>query len=320
MKKGIIICIFFIFMGIIHFRTETLWAQEKAFWDSKKNLYATIGPQFGYINGDTTYHIGFPGGASELEFPIDNALWGFEASLGYRNPYNDKQDRARLVLKFFSDIDNYAGKMKDFDWLDDDGHSGLDIYSESDADLDAVIIDLYYIFNFSHSKTIGIGPMIGYRYQSFEYEISNTDQVGFGPYSQSYTTAIPGRTLDYEVKYNIFYLGLNTDVIVKGNFKLNLRWGAGWVNAKDEDDHILRYKLSKGDSDGAVYLVNINANWEFLHNWILQLSGEYVDIDTDGTQHQEFYSPSIYTGWEADVDDKITSSLWMAYVTLKYRF
>ena len=182
---------------------------------------------------------------------------------------------------------------------------------------------LFRSFNFFPSKMIGIGPMIGYRYQFFEYEISNLYQIGFGPYSQDPNINvgfIPGKTLTYEVKYNIPYFGLNTDVLVGDSFRLNLRGGAGWVNAKDEDDHVLRYKLSKGDCDGVAYLVNINANWEFLHNWLLQLSGEYLDIYTKGTQHQEFYPPSINTDWEADVDDKITSSLWMAYVTLKYRF
>ena len=273
--------------------------------------------------GHTTYHISFTGGASELEFPVDNSLWGFEGSLGYRHPYNDKQDRARLTISFFSDIDNDAGKMKDYDWVDDDGHSGLDIYSESDADLDAVIIDLYYIFNFFPSKMIVIGPMIGYRYQFFEYEISNLYQIGFGPYSQDPNINvgfIPGKTLTYEVKYNIVYFGLNTDVLVGDSFRLNLRGGAGWVSAKDEDDHLVREppKLSKGDCEGEAYLANINASLNFFHNWTLQLSGEYIGIYTNGKQRQESYNPPGLIG--DNINDKITSSLWMAYVTLKYRF
>lgn len=76
-------------------------------------------------------------------------------------------------------------------------------------------------------------------------------------------------------------------------------------------------KLSKGDCDGDAYLVNINANWEFLPNWLLQVGGEYMDIDTDGTQHQTEYNPYSDLG---TVDDKITASYWLFSTVVKYRF
>ena len=303
-------------------RIETAWAEEiaqKRFLLGE-NIYTTLGLQSGYITGDTTYHISFSGGESELEFPLDNFLLGIEGGLGYKNINNDKQDRARLTVSWFTDITNDAGKMKDSDWVDGDGHEGLDIYSESDADLDTNIIDINGVYNFCPTKNISIGPMVGYKYQKFEYDISNLNQVGYGPYDPGYTSSVSGKVLDYEVKYKIPYLGLSTDLLLGDKFQMNLRFGySPWAEANDVDDHLLTYALRKADCDGDAYLINLNAGWKFLPAWILQVGGEYVDIDTKGTQHLSYYA-GPYAGFTADVDDKITSSYWLISAVVKYKF
>lgn len=305
-----------------------------------ENLYGMLGMRYGYITGDTTYHIDFTNswavgghGESELEFPLGNSLLGIEAALGYRGPYNDKQDRARLTLWWFTDIENDAGKMKDSDWIENDEgyldtyvgaadwgqHAGKDIYSESDANLDTNIFDINYIYNFLPTKNVGIGPMMGYRYQRFEYVISDCNQVGYGPYDTAgYTGFAPGRVLDYDVRYHIWYLGLNSDVLIGDKFWLNLQANyMPWVSVEDEDKHLLTDLHMKGDCDGDGYLLNVNANWEFLPDWLLQVGGEYLDIETDGKAMQSVLSTGAQIG---EVNDKITSSLWLISANLKYRF
>src|SRR4030042_4472082 len=92
-----------------------------------------LGIQSGYLKGDTTYHIDFPGGASELEFPLETYLVGPELVWGYRNP--QKQDQFVFKIKWLRNIDNGSGKMKDSDWVERGGPPRPDIYSESDIEL-----------------------------------------------------------------------------------------------------------------------------------------------------------------------------------------
>ncbi|MBL7085038.1 MAG: hypothetical protein ISS43_02895, partial [Candidatus Omnitrophica bacterium] len=128
------------------------WNWKKYFGEGAEYVYATLGLQSGYITGDTTYHITFAedvlgfvfSGESELEFPLDNFLLGVEGVLGYKDFRNDKRDKARLSVSWFTDVSSDAGKMQDSDWLNNNydilytgsTHPGLDIYSESDTDLD----------------------------------------------------------------------------------------------------------------------------------------------------------------------------------------
>lgn len=281
-------------------------------------LYLDVGLQSAYFKGDTTYHIDFPGGASELEFPLKTFLLGPEVGLSYKNPQN--QEKIRLNVKWLTNIDDGSGKMKDSDWLDGDGHSGLDIYSESKIKLKANIIDANLIYNFWPIKQLSIGPMLGYKYQKFEYDVSDVDQVGYGPYAPGSTGSVSGKVLDYKVTYHIPYFGLSSDVLLGKKFQANIKLGyTPWATAKDRDDHILRYKLSEGDTDGYACFANLNANWNFLPHWFLGVGGEYMKIHTTGTQHQYFYAgPSV--GKTYDVDDKTTSEQWLFSAMVTYRF
>lgn len=283
-------------------------------------LYLDIGLQSAYLKGDTTYHISFPGGESELEFPLKTFLWGPKVGLGYKNPQG--QEKIRLNARWLTNIGHGSGKMKDSDWIEDeyDGHPGLDIYSESNIKLKANIVDMDVIYNFWPAKNLSIGPMLGYKYQQFKYDVSDTNQVGYGPWAPFATAYVPGKTLDYKVTYHIPYFGLNSDVLLGEKFQANMKLGyTPWAFAKDRDDHVLRYKLSKGDTDGYAYIANLNANWNFLPHWFLGVDGEYMKIHTTGTQHQSFYA-GPYVGTTYDVDDKITSEQWLFTAMVTYRF
>jgi outer membrane protease len=219
--------------------------------------------------------------------------------------------------------------MKDSDWIDNDSeffgipvpeNPGKDIYSESKIDLRADIFDVNLVYNFWPVKFFGIGPLAGYKYQRFKYKVSDTNQVGFGAYAVDFTAYVPGRTLDYKVKYNIPYFGLSSDLMFGDKIRINLKGAySPWASAKDRDDHLLRFKLSKGDTDGHAYIGNVNGNWNFLPHWILTVGGEYMKIHTTGTQHQLFYDGPD-AGLTFDVDDKITSKQWFYSVMVTYRF
>jgi outer membrane protease len=281
-------------------------------------IYLDLGVQSGYLKGDTTYRITFLEGASELEFPLKAYLFGPEISWGYKN--SQKQDKLQVKFKWLNNISRNSGKMKDSDWIEGDGQPGLDIYSESDIELKAYIIDVNAIYNFWPIKQLSIGPMVGYKYQRFEYDVKNTKQIGIGIYAPDYTASVSGRTLDYEVVYHIPYFGLGSNILFGKKFRVNMTGGyTPWATAKDRDDHILRYKLSEADVEGYTYFASLNAILNFLPHWFLIISGEYMKIHTTGTQHQSFYA-GPYVGWTADVDDKITSKQRFLSAMITYRF
>lgn len=155
------------------------------------NLCLTAGLQYGRIEGNTTYN-NFTSSNSEskLEFPLANSLAGFEIVLGYKDSDQALQPSHKVTLKTFTNHWSDAGKMKDSDWISDvddvgyigEVHKGLDIYSESDAQLRLNINDLNYIYNFTPAKGLTFGGLIGYRYQKLRYEIRDSNQVGYGLY------------------------------------------------------------------------------------------------------------------------------------------
>ena len=317
MKRGtMVMVLLMVFIYNMGFGLSQPAAEQRwAFYDGKE--YVDIGIRAGYLKGDSTYHISFDGGASELEFPLRVFLLGPEIGLGYKNTKN--QEKLRLNLIWLTSITEGTGKMKDSDWIDGDGQPGLDIYSESDIELKANIFHINLLYNFWPTKNISIGPVVGYKYQQFKYDISNTDQVGYGIYAP-FTASPRGRTLEYKAIYHIPYFGLNSGILFLERFQANIKLGyAPWAFAKDRDDHLLRYKLSRGDTDGYAYFANLNADWNFWPHLYLTISGEYMKIRTTGTQHQSFYA-GPFVGTTYDVDDKITSKQWLISAMITCRF
>jgi outer membrane protease len=294
---------------------------------AKECLDVDLGLQFGSLVGNTTYDITFDGGESKLEFPLGTYLLGFNFGWGYKNEQN--QEKVKLDIKWLTNVGDGNGIMKDSDWIDDDAtflgisgynHPGKDIYSESEIKLRATIIDINVVYNFWPNKNISIGPMAGFRYQLFKYDVKNTEQVGYDSYATDYTASVHGATLEYKVNYYIPYFGLSSNLQFGRRFKTNLSFGyTPWASADDKDDHLLRYKLSKAETDGYAYLANLNLNWNFMTHFYLSIGSEYLRIHTTGTQHQSFYG-GPYAGWTADVDDKITSWHWSIYEMITYRF
>jgi outer membrane protease len=281
-------------------------------------LYLDIGLKSGYLRGDTSYSISFAEGESELKFSLKTFLLGIEGGWGYRNP--QKQDKLRLSVKWLTNIDHGSGKMEDSDWIEGDGHPGLDIYSESDIESKAHIVDVNVIYNFWLIKQLSIGPIVGYRFQYFKYDVSNTDQVGYGPWAPVATVYVSGKTLNYKIEYHIPYFGLNSNVLFGKKLQANMRINYSPLTfARDRDDHLLRYKLSKGDTDGYAYIASIDGTWNFLPNWSLTIGDEYLKIRTTGTQYQVFYG-GPFIGTTYDVDDKITSSQLFISAIISFRF
>lgn len=307
-------------------------------WQSQTQpLYTTraLALHSGFLHGYTKYRINFSGGASELEFPLDVPVWGVQGILGYKNSASDLNETARLVFTYLTNTSQAAGKMKDSDWIDDDigmmryiygidisqNHDGVDIYSESDTELKAEILAFDYLYNLYPDQLISFGPLAGYQAQKFQYCVSNTVQVGYGPYSSVEGASANTKTLDYYVKYEVIYLGVG---LLSGDTK-NLTFNAGfgyspWVRANDRDDHVLRKKLSTGDATGFAYVFKGDAEWHFATQWALHIAGQYQKFVTDGTQRQIFYDDPDLADVVINVDDKISAKSYFITAGLVYYF
>jgi len=294
----------------------------------------SVGIGLGYLRGSTLYHISAydaTGGIeSELEFPLDTLLFVLEGGYVSRNAKG--QDAFKIGLQWSTNLGSGSGKLKDSDWISGTAetaappnglglppHPGLDIYSESDITLKANIIDIRASYNIWPSEGLAIGPLGGLLYQKFNFDASNVHQTGYGPYAPGYTGSVPGRVLTYEVTYFIPYLGVHSELIVSKSFQAFLDLGfSPWASAEDKDDHVLRQKVSKATTSGNAYLAAIAAQWDIQDNNFFLIRGQYLNIDTKGTQTQTFYdgSGAVFTG----IDDKITSKQMTATVQFNHRF
>jgi outer membrane protease len=261
----------------------------------------------GYLTGSTIYHISAydaSGGIeSELEFPLNTVLFGLEG--GYISKNRKGQDAFRIALQWSMNIGNGSGKLKDSDWLTDNfdiaappppnppnsgyAHPGLDIYSESDTTLKANSIDLRGSYNNWISDNLSIGPLGGFLYQNYQFDASNANQVGYGPWAD-YTSSISGLVITYEVTYTIPYLGIHSEMLVGRSFQAILDLGySPLAAAEDKDDHVRRGKRSTGSTLGNAYLATLTAQWDIEDNDFFLMRGQYLKIDTSGTQTQTWY-------------------------------
>jgi len=340
MKKVLTLTLLIIAIGTL----SGMYPEAQAASYQRSSSDDTFGIGLGYLTGNTLYHISAydaTGGIeSELEFPLKTLLLGLEYSYIGRNARG--QDALKIGIRWSFNkvgsfnIDNGSGKLKDSDWLTDNfdieappsppnppnsgfPHPGLDIYSESDIDLKATIIDLRASYGFWPSARISLGPLGGLLYQNFQYDASNVRQVGFGPWASGATGSFSGKVLTYEVTYIIPYLGIHSGMLVSKNFQAFLDLGySPWASAEDRDDHILRRKTSQAKTTGYAYLVTITAQWDIKDNDFFLVRGQYLEVNTTGPQTQTFYDGSgdVITG----INDKITSQQTSLSLTFSHRF
>jgi outer membrane protease len=121
--------------------------------------------------------------------------------------------------------------------------------------------------------------------------------------------------LTYEVRYSIPYTEIGAQFKIK-DFSVETTLGySPLVNAKDEDHHILRSKVNKGDCDGDAIFFSLKGQYDFLKNWFLTLGFEYMKIETEGESDAYFYGVYDHT-----IDEEIFSEQKVIAFTVGYVF
>lgn len=305
------------------------------------------------LSGHTTYAIGgglridgegpgqvhFP--ISELEFPLDAYLCSVEAGITFADAF-------RFGLGYKKSLSG-EGTVKDSDW----GYwwlngrpwgrqETLDIYSESDGAVDALIWDGRLSYTWHHALSanqfglddLGVKFGLGYIRQRFDFEVTDLDQwypsyplyrnsIESDPTLPPATKAavkghilVPGKVLTYSVTYTFFPM-LEVGAVAVFHQRFSLEGGLGycpWVRAEDEDHHLLRDKVSEGDCDGTAFLGSLKIGYALSRSLTLGLSYDLITIETDGVQTQR--APDF----AGEIDQTIESRQQYLGLNLGYRF
>ncbi len=282
------------------------------------------------MSGDTTYSTGgvvtFADGSSanlhfpvsELEWPLDIWLARVDAGINVGSSW-----RINGVLK--TNISDPDDPMKDSDWgvfyLAGDPYSSpsdLDVYSESNiSDFDALIWDINIEWAFLQRQSWNLYAGLGYQYQKFEYDgqlIQETIYYLGTPVGVSYGDGSVGIT--YEMTYKMPYFLIGTDFQLTPNFTVSGSFAySPWVDAEDEDHHLLRDRVAQGDMDGDAIMFDVSGTYNFTSSWFLEGGFHYTKIDVDGDQSVSMYGFPVLTQYEES-----ESTQTSGYLNIGYRF
>jgi len=261
--------------------------------------------------GDYDPEIGLEvGGASELEFPLDVFMAG--ATLGLAGKCCGTRPWA-LALSFGTNTDDPDDPMKDSDWftLPDYDYSLMYSYTESAAEIDAVIGDASARIGLVALPQFGLDAVLGYRYQHFSYEVLGImgwqlASVGDNFVRVEIDTLAGENVLDYDITYHLPYLGLAAQVKPSANFSVGMNLAfSPTATAEDRDNHLLRHKTAKADCSGQAYFGGAELTWKLCgsamgRGWLLGMGADFVKIRTSGDQDQTWYGDDPIT---PDVDD-----------------
>ncbi len=293
-----------------------------------------IAPGCEMFRGNTAFQIGnvpaaddilgrdpfFP--VSELKYPLDVYMGRLDVGLSI--------NRWSLSAYAEKNINDGAGKMKDSDWavpwkdpvgtpweedwwiwryvdeLGNDLGNMKDIYSESESDLDALILDCKIEYKFYDTKikksvdtSVNASFGIGYMYQKHSYDtrlIAQYDLRHNRKDIDGETITIPDLfnmsyagtgeiTNTYEITYEIPYFVISVqEKIGKTEAKLSYAYSP-FVKAKDKNEHLIRIPgpiTGEGDCEGHANIYSFRLLYYPLPYWFISFNFNYTKIKTTG--------------------------------------
>ncbi len=214
---------------------------------------------------------------SELTFPINNMRLDGLLSLHV--------DSIQFSLSGWTTLDRDAGTMTDNDWAG----NVRDIWSRSDAELNAFGGEGSVTFWALKCSTLSLGPSLGFRVSYFDYTLYDVKQWG-------QQAVVDGKVLTYERYEAALYPGLAAQWRPMPSLQIGVDClVTPFTYLWDEDDHVLRNKLSNAEalawmfavgldvkyilwnSPAALIQLGVNGNYSYLTSWY-------------GTQDQEYYA------------------------------
>jgi hypothetical protein len=285
--------------------------------------------------GDTRYLMeepGLPFGvSSELIFPLNTLLvgitlrgdktggrvdggreWGFEASLA-----------VNLLSPF--------GKMEDYDWWMYPGVPKVAFsYTESDAKMLWLVFSAEWKIPMISGAWGNLAGALGYRLQYVSQKIygyngwhndDNLDGVADGYYEDFAT----GLALTYWVWWNVPTAGLRVTLAPSPRVSVALEAGLAAAIVADEDDHVLRYKLSTAHGLGFGGYADLWARYTFGKaearvRPFLSLTGSVLYMKANTLQTQSYYAGPYAGLTDSGIDHQISTRQFTAALTFGLTF
>jgi hypothetical protein len=215
----------------------------------------TITPSFSRLAGDTRYELNANSPdprdtdqlvpiRSELVFPLDTTLLGLAVNW---SPGQPDTRRWTLAAEFRTNVSDPSDPMTDGDWVDN-----IQVgYTESPAELDLIHGALEIAYGLRPGPRSSWSLLARLDYQRIEQHL-----VGYQGWRRSlfsdtiFPTAGTAPVIDYRVTYLTPQLGGRFIFGGNGHLQAGLQATAGLALASDEDDHLLRGRLSEGEGVG----------------------------------------------------------------------
>ena len=257
-------------------------------------------------NGDMSYTIKGPeegGWKSVLEWPLDTILY-----LGGVGSINFLQ-RFQVNVGVWKPLTSDSGIMKDSDWLYGYYGNQKAIYSESDTTVNSTQFDINLRYNFFGDYAFLIGGMLGYSRTSWDWETRDGYQWSIDP-GEYYHGPLDGLGVIYTQDLDVPYLGLIMSMF-SANGALGFNGYALYspiARCQDEDEHVLRAKLSQGDSRGSYWGLGADLRWDFAARWSANGTLKYSSYNLEGEQTQYFYAGDLEGSGAKDIDLTVEGS------------
>ena len=290
----------------------------------------------GYLAGETQYQIGGrtidASGTTNLHFPISELNFPLDAFMVKGQVDASFKDRWSLMASAATNLTDDTGKMKDSDWGVVSSPDTLDIYSESDTEMDALLLEgkvAYVLYEGYYGQTAVNGDTadsdlrfsytvgLGYKYQKFDFDISDLDQWYPSAPADPHDL-VAGLVATYEAEYQIPYLEVGMVMNAADKFLLEISFAyAPLVDFQDEDQHLLRDKVSIADHDwnGTAAFINLKGRYKLTPRWHLGGTFEGLQIESEGRSNAYFGGV-----WDHSIEHEIESHQYSAFLSLGCSF
>jgi hypothetical protein len=273
----------------------------KATAPAPRDLTQSVGIVFTGIWGTTSNRTDFASGMSCLDWPMDFQLVGAEYRAAYRG-------LAELGISLSAcPWTRSISDMEDIDLLNESffgywAHDGVDIHSTSTTDSKAFIMDADLRVFLLSSRYASLGLILGYQYQELDYKTYDVRQTGYGPWAPMYTVSLAGPASTYTLNQESCAVGLTWRLKADERASITVDTAVlPYVSFSDEDNHLLRYRLSRNECNGTGTLLALNLKLALTGGWFVTSSCSRVRNHTDGSQRLYWWgddpgSPGDETG------------------------
>ncbi len=249
---------------------------------------------------------------SILDFPLDMFIAGAELEI---NSFDTSKNFWYVKAVGTINLTSPNESMTDTDWDKVLGRFDTKFsYTESNAELSGLNLKIEAARDMFQLWGMKIGILIGINYQNLKFDINDYSgwQKPFDPINFVYTdsilidSVIPALT--YDIIYTTPYVGLISHNKLNKNSSLNLKAALQSVLVKDEDNHLLRKKISTSSGSGLGFLGGIDlklklANSNSSLQPFVKFSGEFNLMKVETNQIQTWYGDDPATPDEDDTGE-----------------